>query len=69
MSYLFIFGLELQNFVKKQKSINLGPKVPFLGIFDQKCFIWVFLGNTIVRFEISAQKMPICKFSRKNKNA
>ena len=23
----------LQNFAKKQKSLNLGPKVPYLGIF------------------------------------
>ena len=28
---------------KKQKCLNLGPKMPDLGIFDQKCFIRVFL--------------------------
>ena len=47
----------LQNFTKKQKCLNLGPKIPYLGIFDQKCLIWVFLGKnykrTIVIFEIS----------------
>ena len=34
----------LQNFVKKQKYPNYGPEMPFLGSFDQKCLIWVFLG-------------------------
>ena len=47
----------LQNFTKKQKCLNLGRKIPYLGIFDQKCLIWVFLGKnykrTIVIFEIS----------------
>ena len=47
----------LQNFAKKQKCLNLGGKIPYLGIFDQKCLIWVFLGKnykrTIVIFEIS----------------
>ena len=47
----------LQNFTKKQKCLNLGGKIPYLGIFDQKCLIWVFLGKnykrTIVIFEIS----------------
>ena len=28
---------------KKQRCLNLGPKMPYLGIFDQKCLIWVFL--------------------------
>ena len=39
---------------------NLGLKMPFLSIFDQKCLIWVFLGKnlkkTIVIFEISTLK-------------
>ena len=35
----------LQNFVKKQKCLNLGPKMPILGIFNQECLIWVFLGQ------------------------
>ena len=38
--------------------------MPYLGIFDPKCLIWVFSGknfkNTIVRFEISTLKF-ICK--------
>ena len=25
--------VKLQNFVKKQKCLNLGPKLPYLGIF------------------------------------
>ena len=47
----------LQTFKKKQKCLNLGPKMLDLGVFDQKCLIWVFLGQnfkrTIVIFEIS----------------
>ena len=26
----------LQNFVKKQKCLDLGPKMPYLGIFGQE---------------------------------
>ena len=37
----------MQNFVKKQKCLNLGPKIPYLGIFGPE-----FL-KTIVIFEIS----------------
>ena len=52
--------MKLQNFVKKQKCLNLRPKISYLGIFDQKCLNWVFLGKdlkkTIVRFEISTLK-------------
>ena len=52
--------VQLQNFAEKQKCLNLGPKMPYLGIFDQKCFIWVILGknfkNAIVIFEISTLK-------------
>ena len=36
--------VKLQNFAKKQNCLNLGPKTPYLGIFDQKCLIWFFLG-------------------------
>ena len=39
--------VSLQNFVKKQKCLNLGPKMPDLGIFGQK------LKNSMVIFEIS----------------
>ena len=39
----------------------MGPKRPYLGIFDQKCLIWVFLGKNfkkpIAIFEISALKL------------
>ena len=65
---------------KKQKCLNLGPKMSYLGIFDQKCLIWVFLGKNfktaIFIFEISSlifvslqnftkkEKMP--KFGTKN---
>ena len=27
--------IQLQNFPKKQKCLNLGPKMPYLGIFEQ----------------------------------
>ena len=31
--------VQLQYFVKKQKCVKLGLKMPSLGIFDQKCLI------------------------------
>ena len=54
--------LILQNFTKKQKSLNLRPKIPYLDIFDKKCLIWVLLGmncckKTIAIFEIRTLKL------------
>ena len=37
----------LQNFTKKQKFLNLGPKMPYLGIFVQE------FSKTIAIFESS----------------
>ena len=54
------------------KMPRLGPKMPILGIFDQKCLIWTFFGKnfkkTIVRFEISTFKF-VClqNFTKKQK--
>ena len=50
----------------------MGPKIPSLGIFDQKCVIWVFLDNnfkrTIVIFEISTLKVVYFQnFAKKQK--
>ena len=64
--------VQLQNFVKKQKCLNLGPKTSNLGIFDQKCYISVFLSNnfknTIVIFEIIILKFTyLQKFTKKQK--
>ena len=42
--------LYLQSFAKKQKCLNLGPKLPYLGIFG------VEFQKTIVIFEISTLK-------------
>ena len=65
--------MKLQNFVKKQKCLNLRPKISYLGIFDQKCLNWVFLGKdlkkTIVRFEISTLKFVYLQKFGKNQNA
>ena len=46
--------------------------MPYLGIFDQKCLIWVFLGknfkNTIVLFEISTLRFVYLQnFTKKQK--
>ena len=63
---IFIFEISnlefvlLQNFEEKQKCLNVGRKMLYLGTFGQKCLIWVFLRkkfkNTIVIFEISTLK-------------
>ena len=34
-----------QNFTKKQKCLNLGPEMSYLGIFDQECLFWIFLDH------------------------
>ena len=62
----------LQNLVKKQKCLTLRPKLPFLGILDQKYLISVFLGKnfekTIVIFEISTLKFVYLQsFTEKQK--
>ena len=46
--------------------------MPYLGIFDKECLIWVFLGEnfkkTIVRFEISTLKFVYLQnFMKKQK--
>ena len=50
----------LQILVERQKCLNLGPKMPYLVVFQQKCLIWVFMGknfkNTVVMFEINTLK-------------
>ena len=47
--------------------------MPYLGIFDQKCVIWVFLGKifrkTIVTFEITTLKFVYLQKFGKNQNA
>ena len=62
------FG-NLKNLMGKQKCLNLETKMPYLGIFDQKCFIWVFLvenfKNTIVIFGISMLKFVYFQNLRK----
>ena len=59
----------MENLEEKQKCISLQPKMPYLGIFDQICLTWVFLGknikNTIVRFLISTLKFVYLQNLRK----
>ena len=62
----------LQNFVKKESCLNLGPKMSYLSIFDQKRLILVFLGKNlkkgIVIFEICTLKFVYLQnFTRKQK--
>ena len=49
--------------------LNLEPKMLFLGIFDQQCLIWVFLGKnfkkTIVIFEINNREFAELQNMRK----
>ena len=42
--------MSLQNFVEKQKCLNLGPKTPYLGAFGLE------FSKTIVMFKISTLK-------------
>ena len=65
--------VQLKNFVKKQKCQILGPKMPYLDIFDQKCLLWVFLGKNfkkaVVIFVISTLKFVYLQnFTEKQKH-
>ena len=59
----------MENLAEKQKYINLRPKIPYLGIFNQIYLTWVFLGknikNAIVRFLISTLKFVYLQNLRK----
>ena len=62
----------VQNFVTKQNCQKLGLKMPYLGIFDQKDLIWVYLGKsfkkTIFIFETSTLKFVYLQnFTKKQK--
>ena len=55
---------------KKQRWINLGQKLLYLGIFDQKCLIWVILGHNfqkIIVIFLSYQRPQICLFAKLSK--
>ena len=51
-----------KNIERKQKSSNLGAKMPYLGNFDSE------FEKTIVMFEVSTFKLSYCKLSCKNGN-
>ena len=50
----------MQNFSKKQKCLNLGPKMPYLGIYQQKLSYLSIFGlefeKNVVIFEIRVHK-------------
>ena len=50
----------MQNFLKKQKCLNLGPKMPYLGIYQQKLSYLSIFGlefeKNVVIFEIRVHK-------------
>ena len=57
---------------KKQKCPSFGPKGQFRGIFDQRCLIWVLLGNNfkkaIIIFEVSTLKFVYLQNFTKKQN-
>ena len=54
----------MHNFVKKQKCLNLGQKMPYLGMFGQE-----LKKKTIVIFEISTLKFVYLQnFTKKQKS-
>ena len=78
MPYLGIFALDfesnieistldsayMQNFAKKQKCLNLGPKMYYLFFF------WAGILKKLLSYLKSAPRnLPDWKISRKNKNA
>ena len=74
MSYLKSTPSNLSNcksYQKKQKCVNVGSKMLYLVLFDQKCLIRVFLGSnlkTILSYLKSApSNLSNCKISQRNK--
>ena len=72
------FGLEFPNnihpqicliakFCKKKKFLNLGTKMPYLGIFDQKYLNWVFLGWNLENWNQCPWICLVAKFGAKIK--
>ena len=53
----------LQNFEKKQKCLNLGPKIPYLGILELK------FKKLLSYLKLAPLNLSSCKISRNNKNA
>ena len=52
--------------MEKQKCLNLWPKMPYLHIFDEKSFIWIFLGYNFKKSycHIWNQHPQICLFAK-----
>ena len=75
MSYIFEIStlqfVEFDKFRGKTKMPKFGTKMPYLGIFDQKCMISVFLGwnlKTILSYLKSApSNLSNCKVLHKKK--
>ena len=49
----------LQNLALKQKWLNLKSKMPYLGSFDQKCLISVFLGENVKNTSVICEISPV----------
>ena len=65
--------VRLQTFMKKQKCLNFGPKMPYLGFLEQKClfgYFWARIFKKLLSYLKSAHSnLSICEISRKNNNA
>ena len=66
--------MQLQNFLKKQKCLNMWRKMPYVDVIDPKCLISIFFGKsfrkTIVIFEISSLKwVYLQNFTKKKKKS
>ena len=65
--------VRLQTFMKKQKCLNFGPKMPYLGFLEQKClfgYFWARVFKKLLSYLKSAHSnLSICEISRKNNNA
>ena len=55
--------VKLQNLPIKQKCLNFGAKMPYLGFFG------LYIEKTIVIFETAPSNLSNCKISPKNKSA
>ena len=55
--------LILQIFRKKQKSLNLRPKMPYLGIFEKNALFGYFWGRIVVKKTIAIFELSTLKFA------
>ena len=56
--------VQMENLLKRQKCLNLGPKMPYLGVFGSE-----FLKKILSYLKLAISNLFNCKILWKNENA